>query len=229
MSVSVEATATDDDCSDEPESTSYVAASTTSSFEPTSSSAAPQTFAPVPTSTSDSWTESTTSSAKHHTSSSTPAPEPTTTWSSSAEPATTWSSSSVDPTTTWSSSADPTTTSSSSAEPTSTASSSGSDSGLTTGGIATFFYQNGVAGACGTINPESAVIAALQTETYAGGSNCGKQVEITRVSTGKTITVTVADECPTCNDPESIDLSIGAYTQLGTETEGEFDIAWKFL
>lgn len=81
-------------------------------------------------------------------------------------------------------------------------------------GYATYYTQNGVAGNCGNVNPDSAWIVALPTATYAGGSNCGKQVTITRVSTGKTIQATVADSCPTCESrllaPVPIDTSSSA-------------------
>jgi len=101
---------------------------------------------------------------------------------------------------------------------------------LTTGGVGTYFTQNGVEGACGKVNPDSAIICALQTSLYAGGKNCGKQVEITNTKNGKTVTVTVADECPTCDNEMSIDLSVGAFQALGgTVDEGQFSIAFKML
>ncbi|BGP21891.1 hypothetical protein JCM10295v2_000768 [Rhodotorula toruloides] len=68
-----------------------------------------------------------------------------------------------------------------------------------TGGIATFFYQNGVAGNCGAVNPDSALIVALPTATYANGVHCGQTVTITRVDTGSSIQAKVADSCPTCD------------------------------
>lgn len=59
---------------------------------------------------------------------------------------------------------------------------------------ATFFSQNGVAGACGKVHSDNDVVAALQTDTFAGGSHCGKTVSITNTKTGKTVDVLVADE-----------------------------------
>lgn len=38
---------------------------------------------------------------------------------------------------------------------------------------------------------------------------------------GKSVIVTVADDCPTCKNKDSIDLSIGAFTQIAAEAEGE--------
>jgi rare lipoprotein A (peptidoglycan hydrolase) len=60
---------------------------------------------------------------------------------------------------------------------------------------------------------------------------CGKSVSITNVATGKTITVVVADECPTCNNANSIDLSHGAFGELTDSNFGEgiAQIKWHFI
>ncbi|BGO94168.1 hypothetical protein NBRC10512_001320 [Rhodotorula toruloides] len=115
-------------------------------------------------------------------------------------------------------------------------SSSGGDGGSSgggkvyTGGIATFFYQNGVAGNCGQVNSDDSYIVALPTSTYAGGSHCGQSVKITRSDTGQSITAKVADSCPTCNNASCLDLSVGAYKALGgTDSMGVFDITWQFV
>ena len=97
---------------------------------------------------------------------------PTTTYT----PTSTWT---PEPTTTWT----PTTTYQ--APATTTAQSSSQ----TYSGTATFFYQKGVAGACGAVNPDSAMIVAIDSAMYAGGANCGRQVRIT--GNGKTIYATV--------------------------------------
>ncbi|GAA5871812.1 hypothetical protein JCM3774_000306 [Rhodotorula dairenensis] len=98
-----------------------------------------------------------------------------------------------------------------------------------TGGYATYYTQNGVAGHCGSVNPDSAYIVALPSATYAGGSHCGQQVTITRTSTGKTIQATVADSCPTCVNNACLDLSVAAFTAIATEAEGMVDITWQFI
>ncbi|KAJ8296737.1 Expansin-like protein 1 [Rhodotorula toruloides] len=97
------------------------------------------------------------------------------------------------------------------------------------GGIATFFYQNGVAGNCGAVNPDSAMIVALPTATYANGAHCGQTVTITRVDTGNSIQAKVADSCPTCDNSSCLDLSTAAFKALGgTDAMGVFDITWHF-
>ncbi|OCH93426.1 barwin-like endoglucanase [Obba rivulosa] len=102
-----------------------------------------------------------------------------------------------------------------------------------TDGVATFFYQNGVAGACGTVHSDWDVIAAIDQDRYGDSgvesSLCGQQVLITNPANGKSVTVTIADDCPTCKNSDSIDLSLGAFTQIATEEQGEVSISWHFL
>ncbi|TNY17728.1 hypothetical protein DMC30DRAFT_419512 [Rhodotorula diobovata] len=106
-------------------------------------------------------------------------------------------------------------------------SSSGGSGKVYSGGIATFFYQNGN---CGQVNSDSTLLVALPTNTYAGGSHCGKYVSITRTATGQSIKALVADSCPTCNNDSCLDLSWGAFSALGgTESMGVFDITWQFV
>ncbi|GAA5995819.1 RlpA-like double-psi beta-barrel domain-containing protein [Rhodotorula paludigena] len=110
-------------------------------------------------------------------------------------------------------------------------SSSGGGSGkVYSGGIATYFFQNGNPGNCGNYNSDSTLLVALPTNTYAGGSHCGQSVRITKVDTGKQITAKVQDSCPTCRNDQSLDLSWGAFSALGgTESMGIFDITWQFV
>ncbi|GAA5992937.1 hypothetical protein JCM10908_000756 [Rhodotorula pacifica] len=106
----------------------------------------------------------------------------------------------------------------------------GKTSGETYTGKATFYFQKGNPGACGKVNPDSALICALQTELYSAGKNCGKKIQITRTSgKGGQIEVTVADQCPSCEGKSYVDLSSGAYEKLGTQDEGMFDISWSFV
>lgn len=52
---------------------------------------------------------------------------------------------------------------------------------------------------------------------------------VTQTSSGKTLVVTVADECPTCGTSQSIDLSVGAFQSFADTSEGEFDMSWQFI
>ncbi|BGP56804.1 hypothetical protein JCM8202_004424 [Rhodotorula sphaerocarpa] len=117
-----------------------------------------------------------------------------------------------------------TTSSTASAAPTSPA------AHIYTGGIATFFWQNGNAGNCGWYESDSTYLVALPTATYDGGKYCGQYVMITRTDTGDSIKALVADSCPTCENDSCLDLSWGAFSALGgTEDMGIFDISWYFL
>lgn len=104
--------------------------------------------------------------------------------------------------------------------------------GKLTGGVATFFYQGGVAGACGKVHPDSAPIAAIDSKRYgfdgAKSLLCGMQVKVTNEKNGKSVLVTIADDCPTCTNENSIDLSHGAFTAIATEEEGEVPVTIEF-
>ncbi|KAF8514345.1 Non-catalytic module family EXPN protein [Hysterangium stoloniferum] len=96
-------------------------------------------------------------------------------------------------------------------------------------GKATFFLQNGVAGACGKVHRDNDHVVALETAAYAGGNNCGRTISITDTYTGKSVTGVIADECPTCGNRNNIDLSSGLFTQFTAESVGEFSVVWKFV
>ncbi|KAL7417458.1 hypothetical protein BDY24DRAFT_411436 [Mrakia frigida] len=127
------------------------------------------------------------------------------------------------------------TTTAAAASTTTAASSSGS--GTTYSGVATYFLQGGNAGACGNVNDDSALIVAIPTtfwgdDSGSASSYCGSQMVITAASTGQTVTVTVADLCPTCVGADSIDLSVGAISALAGSTdytqEGQYDVTWQW-
>ncbi|KZV64757.1 carbohydrate-binding module family 5 protein, partial [Peniophora sp. CONT] len=94
----------------------------------------------------------------------------------------------------------------------------------------TYYNQFGGYGACGNINPDSAIIIALQAARY-DASLCGKTLSITNVNKGITIQAVVADMCPGCRNSESLDLSIGAWEAIGQSTEDGtgVPITWSLL
>ncbi|KAJ3806032.1 RlpA-like double-psi beta-barrel-protein domain-containing protein-containing protein [Lentinula lateritia] len=107
-----------------------------------------------------------------------------------------------------------------------TTTSTTSSSGTTyTGGYATYFYQEGVAGACGTVHSDSDLIVAVDEDMYSSDL-CGKTVVITNVASGATVTATVADECPGCATSTSLDLSVAAFEALSDLSVGTFAITW---
>ena len=45
-------------------------------------------------------------------------------------------------------------------------------------------------------------------------------MQITNTQNGESVTATIADECPTCND-QSLDLSVGSFDAIATQNQGE--------
>ncbi|KAJ7097872.1 RlpA-like double-psi beta-barrel-protein domain-containing protein-containing protein [Mycena belliarum] len=153
-------------------------------------------------------------------------PKATTSTRSTTEVATTSTQSTTQAATTSTPKPKPTTTST--AE-TSTKTSSPSSGDFTTGGDGTFFYQNGVAGACGAVHKDTQFVVALQTQTYAGGNNCNRKIRVINTSNGKSVDGVVADECPTCNNAQSVDMSVAMFEKLADLGVGLLHIKWQFL
>ncbi|KAJ9096108.1 hypothetical protein QFC19_007334 [Naganishia cerealis] len=125
-----------------------------------------------------------------------------------------------------------TSTSTSSTAPATTSASPGTD--WKTGGHATYYYQNGNAGACGEYHADSDPIIAINGAGYwsdygVKSPYCGKWVTIKNPANGKQVQAKVADVCPTCTgSTNSIDLSVGAFEAIGTLDQGQVDIEWAF-
>lgn len=121
------------------------------------------------------------------------------------------------------------TSASSSASP----SSGGGSRGTSHKGDATYF-QPGM-GACGQSNSSSDKIVAVSKHMFkqfgSGGdpnSNklCGKK--ITAKYEGKSTSVTVMDQCPTCSTHD-LDLSPAAFKELAPKTKGRLkNLEWSF-
>lgn len=95
-------------------------------------------------------------------------------------------------------------------------------------GQATYFYQGGNPGNCGSVNSDGTYLVALSLGSqYAGGSHCGQSVRITNTANGRTITAFVADSCPGCGYG-SLDLSVGAFQGLGDMSQGVLPISWSW-
>ncbi|KAF9507856.1 hypothetical protein BS47DRAFT_1488618 [Hydnum rufescens UP504] len=127
----------------------------------------------------------------------------------------------------------PSSTSSSSTKPPDPAPTKQTTSPFNLGGFATFFYQGGNAGACGTVHSDSDYIVAIDIDRYgdtgAVSPLCGKKVEITNADTGKSVVATIADVCPTCKNSNSIDLSVSTFLAIASLGEGMVSIKWQFV
>jgi rare lipoprotein A (peptidoglycan hydrolase) len=53
-----------------------------------------------------------------------------------------------------------------------------------------------------------------------GGNDCGRFIEITNTQNSQSVKVMVADACPTCDNSNSIDLSVGAFQQIASLDQG---------
>jgi hypothetical protein len=101
-----------------------------------------------------------------------------------------------------------------------------------TGGYATWYTQNGNAGACGDKHSDSDFIAALDYRTYGNTSAkskyCGQKIRVSWQ--GKSVDVIVADACPTCQNGASVDLSTAAFKSLADVNVGQLEnISWELL
>lgn len=107
----------------------------------------------------------------------------------------------------------------------------GSGSTVKGSGFGTFFFQGGVAGACGDVHKDSDFVVALDKDLYGNTSEksqyCGDTIKITNKANGKQVTAIVADACPTCANWGSVDLSQGAFDQIAEESTGMINITWE--
>lgn len=93
------------------------------------------------------------------------------------------------------------------------------------------FYSTGL-GACGQVSSDSSLIAALNKPQWGSPANpnqnpiCGKQALVHGPK--GSVTVTIVDLCPECLFG-SLDLSPGAFNQIGDATAGRIPITWEWL
>ena len=103
-------------------------------------------------------------------------------------------------------------------------------------GLGTVFLQGGAAGSCGQVHPDSSHIVAISNffqKNESPGPKCGQKIQVLNTGSndgvggkGKSVTVTVADTCPSC-DENHLDLSVGAWNTLtGNAPFGTVNINW---
>lgn len=97
---------------------------------------------------------------------------------------------------------------------------------MVTGGFGTWFYQNGVAGACGTVHKDTDLVVALPTEAYKNGANCGRKIRVYKAGDNTHVDAVVADECPTCDNNSCVDMSLATFEALAGLPVGEFPSAY---
>ncbi|EZG10889.1 hypothetical protein A7C99_0281 [Trichophyton rubrum] len=101
---------------------------------------------------------------------------------------------------------------------------------LDSSGRGTIYYQMGAAGSCGAVHGDGDYIVALGPNYMKGPKSpyCGRRISAKNTSNGKTVTVTVADTCPTCG-PGDIDFALGPWNALtNNASPGVFPLSWHF-
>ncbi|PNP79366.1 hypothetical protein FNYG_07442 [Fusarium nygamai] len=100
-----------------------------------------------------------------------------------------------------------------------------------TGGYATWVYQSGTIGDCGSVSQDTDFVVALDYRRY-DRSKCGKKIRVTATS-GRhietTIDVTIVDVCFTCVNENSMDLSTAAFNAFGLLDDAVVNVKWQYL
>lgn len=97
-----------------------------------------------------------------------------------------------------------------------------------TGGMATWYRQNGNRAECGGIYSDDELVVALDFRRY-DMSLCGRKLRVTNSDNGQTVDVTVVEVCPSCQNANSLDLSVGAFNRIGSLSEGIYPITWSYI
>jgi len=94
------------------------------------------------------------------------------------------------------------------------------------GGFITYYLQKGRAGACGTVHTDQDFLAAMDSSRF-NTELCGKHVFIE--ANNRNVTAMIADECPTCVNENSIDLSVAAFQTISSLDAGIWSATWTML
>ncbi|KAJ7692439.1 RlpA-like double-psi beta-barrel-protein domain-containing protein-containing protein, partial [Mycena rosella] len=92
---------------------------------------------------------------------------------------------------------------------------------------ATVFTPSDAPGACGVVLNDSLLQVALSSEDFAGGANCGRNVDI-HVDGLVSVIATVQDECPGC-PADGLDLTAGLFSMLADPVLGSVEVQWNLV
>lgn len=101
-------------------------------------------------------------------------------------------------------------------------------------GSITFYFQNDTLGACGQKYTDQDIIGAMDSIRFGNLNNhsplCNKTVNITDLDNDKSVVVKIVDDCPSCNNFNSIDLSYAAFSELADPNVGILNnVIWSFV
>ncbi|OQV15016.1 hypothetical protein BV898_10776 [Hypsibius exemplaris] len=94
-------------------------------------------------------------------------------------------------------------------------------------------YYNVGMGACGRVNSDSELVAAVSTTVYGRYANpnnaaiCG-QCALVQHGHRKRVKVTIVDKCMGCKS-DDIDLSPTAFAQLADHALGRIPVSWRIV
>jgi len=101
-----------------------------------------------------------------------------------------------------------------------------------TGGVATFYSQEGFAGKCGVVHADSDLVVSIASARYGTADEsplCFEQVQVTNLANSKSVVATIVDECVFCQNSNSMDMSDGAFEAIASLSDGEINIEWEFV
>ncbi|TDL14677.1 hypothetical protein BD410DRAFT_693725, partial [Rickenella mellea] len=84
----------------------------------------------------------------------------------------------------------------------------------------TFANQDGRTTACGQTFSDDDLIAGIANSRFTT-TVCGKRLVVTNTNTGQQVTVSIEDDCPACENAESLVLSDEAFFHIGDPADGE--------
>ncbi|TFK18267.1 hypothetical protein FA15DRAFT_267859 [Coprinopsis marcescibilis] len=97
---------------------------------------------------------------------------------------------------------------------------------IRTGRLSWQDFETGNAGACGRFIRNSEFAVAISPALFSQ-SQCGKIIQIT--ANGRTAQGVVLDSCPTCTDPNNIDLTPGFFQAFANLQAGVIQGSWQFV
>ncbi|WP_407991966.1 ricin-type beta-trefoil lectin domain protein [Kitasatospora sp. CMC57] len=93
-------------------------------------------------------------------------------------------------------------------------------------GKATYFYTDGVAGACGELMGDGDLGVALDYRMFRL-EFCGRKVVVSH--NGKSVTATVLDSNPASTGTQDLDLTLGAFDALASRETSAINVSWGFV
>jgi len=92
---------------------------------------------------------------------------------------------------------------------------------------ASWYAPNGHLGSCGKPISNAELAVAMGMSINGDHQACGRKIRVDH--DGKSIVVTVMDSCGACDSLKRIDLTEGAFEQLGSTSAGLLPVTWEWV